>query len=52
MLRVDAVELGAFDQRVQSRGATTTGIADHPARQFAELLPWNWHPALAYRAAA
>jgi transposase len=20
-------------------------IADHPARQIAELLPWHWHPA-------
>jgi hypothetical protein len=27
-------------------------IADHPARQIAQLLPWNWHPAQAQRAAA
>jgi transposase len=22
-----------------------TRIADHPARQIADLLPWNWKPA-------
>jgi transposase len=27
-------------------------IADHPARHIDELLPWNWHPADAARAAA
>jgi len=27
-------------------------IADHPARQIAELLPWNWHPIEIPRAAA
>jgi transposase len=27
-------------------------IADHPARHIAELLPWNWKPAEATRAAA
>ncbi len=27
-------------------------IADHPARHIAELLPWNWQPAVADRAAA
>jgi hypothetical protein len=27
-------------------------IADHPARQIAELLPWHWKPADLARAAA
>jgi transposase len=27
-------------------------IADHPARQIAELLPWHWKPANLKRAAA
>jgi transposase len=29
-----------------------TRIADHPARQIADLLPWNWQPVGADRAAA
>jgi transposase len=27
-------------------------IADHPARHIAQLLPWNWQPVQAPRAAA
>src|SRR6185369_11137928 len=29
-----------------------TRIGDHPARRIADLLPWNWQPAVADRAAA
>ena len=29
-----------------------TRIADHPARQIANLLPWHWKPAEPDRAAA
>jgi hypothetical protein len=29
-----------------------TRIADHPARQIAELLPWHWQPADLSQAAA
>ena len=29
-----------------------TRIADHPARQIADLLPWHWKPAAVDRAAA
>jgi hypothetical protein len=29
-----------------------TRIADHPARNIGELLPWNWHPVVLERAAA
>ena len=29
-----------------------TRIADHPARQIANLLPWNWQPVVTDRAAA
>jgi hypothetical protein len=29
-----------------------TRIADHPARQIADLLPWHWKPAALDRAAA
>ena len=29
-----------------------TRIADHPARQIADLLPWNWQPVELERAAA
>jgi len=29
-----------------------TRIADHPARRIAKLLPWNWQPLNAARAAA
>jgi len=29
-----------------------TRIADHPARHIAKLLPWNWQPIEAPRAAA
>ena len=29
-----------------------TRIADHPARQLADLLPWNWQPVELERAAA
>ena len=27
-------------------------IADHPASHIADLLPWNWQPAVPDRAAA
>jgi transposase len=29
-----------------------TRIADHPARHIADLLPWNWQPAVSDRTAA
>jgi len=29
-----------------------TRMADHPARQIPDLLPWNWQPVITDRAAA
>jgi hypothetical protein len=33
-------------------GDVLARIGDHPARHIADLLPWNWKPADAARAAA
>jgi transposase len=33
-------------------GDVLARIADHPARQIADLLPWHWQPADLERAAA
>ena len=48
---IESAKLNGLDpQRYLSD--VLTRIADHPARHITDLLPWNWQPIEATRAAA
>src|SRR5690242_10088293 len=48
---IESAKLNGLDPQ-QYLADMLAHIADHPARRIAELLPWNWQPLDAVRAAA
>ena len=48
---IETAKLNAVDPQYYLADVLTR-IADHPARQIADLLPWHWNPAEPDRAAA
>ena len=48
---IETAKLNALDPQ-RYLADVLARIADHPARQIANLLPWNWKPAEPIRAAA
>jgi hypothetical protein len=48
---IETAKLNGLDPQSYLTGVLAR-IADHPARQIAELLPWHWRPADLSRTAA
>ena len=48
---IETAKLNGLDQQLYLTDAPIR-IADHAARQIADLLPWNWQPADRGRTAA
>jgi transposase len=48
---IETAKLNGLDPQLYLTDVLTR-IADHPARQIAELLPWHWQPADRRRTAA
>ena len=48
---IESAKLNALNQQ-HYLADVLARIADHSARRLAELLPWNWQPIDATRAAA
>jgi hypothetical protein len=51
VLAIKTAKLNGLDPQLYLADVLTR-IADHPARQIAELLPWPWQPADLSRSAA